>query len=36
MIFYQIKILPNAITDLENIYNYIAYNLKSPLSAKKL
>lgn len=35
MIFYQIKILPNAIADLENIYNYIAYNLKSPLSAKK-
>ena len=33
---YNVKILPSAIEDLQQIYNYIAYELYSPDSAKKL
>jgi plasmid stabilization system protein ParE len=33
---YYVKILPSAIEDLQQIYNYIAYELYSPDSAKKL
>ena len=31
---YSVKVLPSAIEDLQEIYNYIAYELKSVINAE--